>query len=340
MAAPVYFTSGAAPRLHSTQPGAADDDTSVPVILEYLNEGGANFVFKILPSSDTEALPDHLQGHLLRLRKDLPHVQSAQEHISAFDSHFKSLFPSENLVHQRTIELHHELPTAINESLRNLDRPSHRLQDFLADGEPHGLLITDMTAGDGDFLLQVKPKWLEQSPTAPSNAKRCRTCALRAQRASKKVRTATDAQATCPLELMSEDEADRQRAAQSITDSVPFRDFLVKDAQPLFKILKENQRMLDPKGALHATTSLDILDVCKAMTIRDCTLFLKLSGNTIEARLADLDLKQPEKIEQWRKVEMSLIDDGWYTNTEAPEHWAEERTCLLSRKSLPESNGP
>lgn len=331
MSAPVYFTSGAAPCLHSSQPDAADTDPATPVTLEYLNEGGANFVFKILPANGTEALPEHLQGHLLRLRKDLPHVQSAQDHISAFDSHFKPLFPSENIVHQTPVELHHELPAAINEALRNLNRPSHRLQDFLADGEPHGLLITDMTPREGDLLLQVKPKWLQQSPTAPPDAKRCRTCALRAQRASKKVRTATDAQASCPLELISDEEADRRRAAQLITNAAPFQDFLVNEAQPLLKTLKENQENFDPKGALHANTPSEILNVCKAMTIRDCTLFLKLSGSMIEARLADLDLKQPEKLEQWKKVESSLIDGGWYANTEAPEHCSEERICLLSR---------
>jgi len=38
----------------------------------------------------------------------------------------------------------------------------------------------------------------------------------------------------------------------------------------------------------------------------------------IEARLGDLDLKSSagEKAAYWRRLERSLIDEGWYTGTE------------------------
>lgn len=330
MSSSVFFAPGDTPRLHSEQPQSSDDHSKI--VLEYLNEGGANFVFRILPGDDDAQIPSNLQGHLLRLRKDLPHVPSAKEQLSAFDDYFKPLFPPESVVQQRTIDLHHDLPASINAALSQINRPSHRLQDFLADGETHGLLVTDMTPRKGELLLQVKPKWLEQSPTAPRDSKRCRTCALRAQRASKKVRTATDAQASCPLSLISNVSTERGSAAKVVADHPRFQKYLMDDAQPLLRTLRDNQRKLDNKGALHATTPDEILDLCKAMTIRDCTLFLKLTGDSIEARLADLDLKQPEKVEQWRKVEASLIEQGWYTNAEDKTHWEDEKVCLLSRQ--------
>ena len=60
-------------------------------------------------------------------------------------------------------------------------------------------------------------------------------------------------------------------------------------------------------------------------------MFLKRSGNHVEARLADLDLKQPEKLSQWKKVEQGLIDHGWYSNDEEKGVWKEEKVCLLSK---------
>jgi inositol-pentakisphosphate 2-kinase len=331
MSAPAFFTSGEAPRLHAGQP-VSKDDPSHAIRLEYLNEGGANFVFRILPTSEGNSLPSNLDGQLLRLRKDLPHVQASKQQLANYDEYFKPLFPEKHLIQHTPIELHNGLLTAINAALKDHDRPSHRLQDFLPESESHGLLVTDMTPRPDDVLLQVKPKWLSQSPTAPTDAKRCRTCALRAQRASRKVKTATDAQESCPLALISSNEADRRQTAKAVSDNARLQDYLVNEAQPLLQTLRENQLRLDPKGVLHENSVEDILDVCTAMTLRDCTLFLKLSGDSIDARLADLDMKQLNKLSQWKKVEQQLIDEGWYTNTEDKSFWTEERVCLLSRK--------
>lgn len=327
MSVSVFFTARPAPRLHSTEP-LTDYRT---LKLEYLNEGGANFVFKFLPEGDEQYLSEHLQGKLLRLRKDLPHVQSANEQLEAFNAHFKPLFPLENLIEHELIELDGGIPAVFNSALGKLNRPSHRLQDFLPQDESHGLLVTDMMPALGDVLLQVKPKWLAQSPNAPSGAKRCRTCALRAQRASQKVRTATDAQESCPLELISEKADERKRAAQAVTVDRRLQDYLTTTAQPLLQKLRESQLQLDSKGILNTSTTAEIMGVCKAMTLRDCTLFLKRSGNYVEARLADLDLKQPEKLSRWKKVEQDLTNHGWYTNSEDDVLWRQEVVCLLSR---------
>ncbi len=52
----------------------------------------------------------------------------------------------------------------------------------------------------------------------------------------------------------------------------------------------------------------------------------------IEARLGDLDLKDPEseKASYWRHTERQLIDEGWYTGTEKDSE-AEKNDCFISR---------
>lgn len=68
------------------------------------------------------------------------------------------------------------------------------------------------------------------------------------------------------------------------------------------------------------------------MTLRDCTLFVRAGEDgVIEARLGDLDFKQPEKLKRWKEAERQLIDEGWYVNTEAESLWCEETICRLSR---------
>ena len=324
MSVSVYFIADPAPRLLAGEPRTS----STKISLEYLNEGGANFVFGILPEIEGQELPSHLQGKLLRLRKDLPHVQSASEQLEAFDEHFKPLFPPENLIKLELIELDDAVPALINSAISKLNRPSNRAQDFLPVDETHGMLVTDMTPAPGDVLLQVKPKWLTQSPNAPPGAKRCRTCALRAQRASKKVRTATDAQESCPLELFSENLDERKRAAQTVTDDRPLQEYLTTQSHSLLHRLREAQLRLDSHGVLNANLcdAEGVLDLCKAMTLRDCTLFLRRGGGEVEARLADLDLKTPEKLARWKSVEMGLVEGGWYGNEDG-----KEEVCLLSR---------
>lgn len=326
MSISVFYTKQDEPKLHSEFL-----DASQEVKLEYLNEGGANFVFRIVPSVDDQELPSKLQGKLLRLRKDLPHVASAIGQLAAYNEHFKPLFQPENLVQFELIGLDEKFSTQLNAQLKGISRPHHRHHDFTPIQETYGLLVTDMTPKADDVLLQLKPKWLAQSPNAPPNAKRCRTCALRAKRASQQVRTATDAQQSCPLALISENATERERAVQGVTGDKLLQDYLTGPALHLLRKLRFCQSELDSCGVIDVEDPDAILNVCKAMTLRDCTLFLKRSGDRIEARFADLDLKLPEKISQWKKVEHSLIAEGWYANTENESSWTNEGICLLSR---------
>ena len=325
MSLAVYYNSDPAPRLSLQQslPG-------VPCRLDYLNEGGANFVFRIVSSAD-DAVDERLPNKLLRLRKALPHAHSAADQLQAYDANFKHLFPHEHLIEHELVQLEGHLPRWLNQTLPYIDRPSHRQGDRLPTEETHGMLVTDLTPRADETLLQIKPKWLAQSPNAPRGAKRCRTCALRAQRASKDIRTATDKQESCPLDLVSCDASRRHETVSGISADAELRSYLVEDAQPLLRILRDQQVSLDPRGVLHADTEEDVLNVCRAMTLRDCTLFLRRSSEGIEARLGDLDLKQPAKADRWREVENGLIEGGWYANDEADAYHMPEKICALSR---------
>jgi inositol-pentakisphosphate 2-kinase len=324
MSVTAYYTSDDVPQLSATQ-----TDEVVACKIKYLNEGGANFIFDLLPAGSE--LPKPLRGKLLRLRKDLPHVQTTTEQVCSFNDNFRPLFPPDCLVQPELVRLNSDITTALNKALGTLNRPSRRSEDCLPEDEEFGLLVTDMMPSAGRAMLEMKPKWLLQSPSAPPNAKRCRTCALRANRAAQGKCTATDKQESCPFDLVSEREDDRRRAAERITDEPALADFLIDGAQPLFAILRDQQRFLDPRGVLRVTGADGIYDVCRAMTLRDCTLFVRGGAEGIEARLGDLDFKQPGKLGRWRDVERELIDEGWYVNGEAKAVWCEERICQLSR---------
>lgn len=326
MSVTAYYTKGETPQLSTSR---TDDATACR--LEYLNEGGANFIFSILQAG-TE-VPKPLKGKLLRLRKDLPHVQTTTEQVESFNANFRPLFPPDCLVQPELARLNDGMAQALNRALDTLNRPSRRDQDFLPQDEQYGLLVTDMRPAAGKAMLEIKPKWLLQSPNAPSNAKRCRTCALRALRATLGKRTATDEQSSCPLDLVSERKEDRQRAARKATRETQLADFFADGAQLLFATLRDQQKFLDPRGVLGVSGEEEVFDLCRAMTLRDCTLFVRAGEDGIEARLGDLDFKQPEKLGRWKEVERQLIDEGWYINGEAKSLRCEETICRLSRNT-------
>lgn len=321
-----YSEDGEAPRFSTSKTRNA-----IACRLEYLNEGGANFIFAIV-KLQTE-LPPLLRGKLLRLRKDLSHVQTTAEQVKSFRDNFKTLFPADCVVQHDLVRLENGLADSLNDAIDLVIRPSHRTHHYLPQDEPFGLLVTDMMPDAGHAMLEIKPKWLLQSSNAPADAKRCRTCALRAQRAAQGKCTATDEQGSCPLDFVSEHEQDRRRAMNRATRESKLAHFLVGDAQPLLAILRDQQRFLDPHGVLRVAGADGIYNLCRAMTLRDCTLFVRSTARGIEARLGDLDFKHPEKLGRWKDIERRLIDEGWYTNAEAESMRRDETICRLSRNS-------
>lgn len=339
--------------------------------LVYLAEGAANVVYKIRslpldPSTSADlhferygpntpppteieplTLDPHLEGKLVRLRKKTSSPTSVAESQNHFEDTIKPLFPPQNLVQQILFRPSTDLLKDCNAALREMEttgtRPAKRHAVYLAEDEPHGMLVTDMSCDNNDDdsfnkrqLFEFKPKWLAQSPTAPPDSKRCRTCALRAMKKGSK-------QGLCPLHLLNEDNVTtavcrimrldpphphpQQQQQQEETDygggsseemevlRGRIRDFFLTD--PLLSRLRNLQMDSDPVGVLNAAA--DDPGVRAAMTLRDCTLFIRVGAEegSVEARLGDLDLKSGEgKVGYWRGLERRLVEGGWYTATE------------------------
>lgn len=332
------------------------------VQLVYLAEGAANVVYRIrsLPldpstSADlnfesygpntpppTEMEPlrmdPRLEGNLVRLRKETSATTPVAESQRHFENSIKPLFPSENLVQQILFQPSKDILKDCNARLREMEktgaRPAKRHGVYLAEDEMYGMLVTDMSCNDDSFkFFEFKPKWLAQSPSAPPKSKRCRTCALRAMKKGARP-------GLCPLDLMDKerivtavcrimglDPRRRQDHSSSQMEMLGrIRDFLVKN--PLLRRLRQLQIDKDPNGVLKANVASP--DFLAAMTLRDCTLYLKVGPSSIGARLGDLDLKTGKgKAEYWRGLERQLTEGGWYTATEKGNP-AGENPCQLA----------
>jgi inositol-pentakisphosphate 2-kinase len=159
----------------------------------------------------------------------------------------------------------------------------------------------------------------------------------------------------CPLDLLSTDIRDVTRASEVLLQGSKINTFVFAhwlQQTPLLRRLREIQLEKDSNGVLLADTNDENFRV--AMTLRDCTFFVRFpirprmidlfeaaikdpqipnpnwEDLEIEARLGDLDLKSAEKAEYWESIETSLIDDGWYTGTEK-EELRQPVSCFISR---------
>lgn len=234
-----------------------------------------------------------LEGQLLRLRKSNPAALPIIECQKFFESVIRQVCADETLVEQTLFRPSPGLIRVLNQQLRLMEkyglRPLKRHGVFLAEDEIYGMLVTDMTCGKGndDTSVEFKPKWLAQSPSGPMGAKRCRTCALRAMRLSKQAPAGVLRHIKsefCPLSLISADQSRVAMAADVIlglpgskrkdenTTRRGLIDFLLGTS--LLRRLKDLQMKLDPHGVLSADVSGK--DFLTAMTLRDCTLFLKV----------------------------------------------------------------
>lgn len=272
------------------------------VQLVYLAEGGANVIYRFVrtpvltkkdpkkplspPAHDPDRchLPAQLKGKLLRLRKETAADISYTEIIRNFDSIIRPLFNPEELVDQTLIRLPEGLLTSYNEQLRTAElngaRPKKRHGSYLCLHEPFGLLITDMTtAGDlGASLAELKPKWLNQSPSAPATAHRCRTCALRDMKnCESQIQGLKKQRSFCPLDLVSEQYENVLRATGLIKGC--------KDRSRLARILYRNPTLQRLQSLQKTERDVGLQgpaaqsrEMSLAMTLRDCTMFIKVSA--------------------------------------------------------------
>ena len=217
-----YFTSAAPHTEHFLITKTPSGERAQPISLEYLNEGNANIIYRIKSLEQDTHLADPLRGKLLRLRKEKSFIRPTEEQYAAYTRHFVPLFQADDLIEQNLVRIDESITSSLNDSLSRLEkrgkRSASRLGDVLATREEYGLLMTDMTAQSGEVQFELKPKWLVQSPDAPSGAVRCRTCALRARRnaARSTYDSASDATLFCPLGLVSSDLAERRRVFEAI----------------------------------------------------------------------------------------------------------------------------
>lgn len=370
--------AGSSTAASSTGPGdGAEEDLYKGSIIDSRRSGA---------STTARGNRPRFQNRVLRLRKSVsagvPIAISARSHREVF----QPLFPPGSLLDQDLVRMPSTIISSCNvrlrEDERSGERPDKRHGVYLAEDEAYGILLTDMTPGierDGlrdaceqdagsaldtgdsqrtrrrrlrrrEVLVEFKPKWLVQSPSAPAGATRCRTCALRAQRNATRRRMGQQPERSfCPLGLVSADMARVDRAVRGIfdqnrrqqrqrqrrrrdvsklPDALPdesLQELVVRflHRHPLLLRLKQLQVGLDKRGPAQVDlmpssfsssssslssqsglatassrgvvgaatgTEMNALerDFLMAMTLRDCTVFLKVSGIALLPERRDL----------------------------------------------------
>ena len=284
-----YLAEGAANVVYRIRPPDMTSDPSTAADLQF-----ENYEYDSDTPLPTEISPlqldPRLKGKLVRLRKHLPHAMPVEDSQRHFETIIRPLFSDENLIESELFQMSPSLLKDCNSKLRKMEksdiRPAKRWGVYLTESPRYGCLITDMTwlVDDKTVSLEFKPKWLVQSPTAPAGSKRCRSCALRAmKKAGCTNQPETSNAGSCPLNLMSSDktkikifldyvmESNSKRPSQDVQRRLI--DFLYQNT--LLERVKRLQMDLDPHGVFKA--DLMSSDFLAAMTLRDCSLFLRVS---------------------------------------------------------------
>lgn len=353
------------------------------VSFQSLNEGAANAVFSVQPHQNINnasgflfvavrdsgktatAIPSKLVlDKVLRVSKGLPKSLKSEVIVDGFMADVRPLFvsPRTSTGTSQTLEeidldqhLMAHLPIVLfDEGMSALTSLVPAIQP-LSGAAQFGILLPNMSTKPGqNITFEIKPKWLAQSPAAPPDAIRCRTCALQFSRGK-----GTPDDYICPLRLSNEGSiangdiahirrwatsallvqlqtnADAQLPQGVALDALVglvVTYFTTGDGRKLLLHLKKLQATLDSEGILQrfARPRDDfrfVYDLRLAMTLRDCSLFVvvPVHDGEVTSNLADLDFKSAEKIDDWRDKEATLVDEGWYTNN--PEA---HDVCLLA----------
>lgn len=178
-------------------------------------------------------------------------------------------------------------------------------------------------------LFEFKPKWLNQSPSAPAGAIRCRQCAMELYNFIRdpKLTRSTPNSKPCPMVL------DNAAAPMEINSPYRIAPELAKANRPMLAAsiaaaanhrviadLRKVQALADPNGPLKAVRDDPMFNF--AMTIRDCTCFVQIYPDKkhpgpegpLRLRLGDFDSKDTTlKFDRWQEAERSLISSGCYT---------------------------
>ncbi|KAF4976688.1 hypothetical protein FZEAL_6687 [Fusarium zealandicum] len=303
--------------------------------VKLIGEGAANVVFELaLPEGFPRA--HEFKGWLLRVAKAPANGQPARfNYVKQQEFYAKSITPylKAHAIKQQLVVLRHtNIIPQLNAFLRSVD---HERKDkfrgsFISESN-WGLLVEDMRISDpgNSILIEFKPKWLNQSPSAPSGAIRCRQCAmelfnfLRDPNPSRQV----PERKPCPLTLANPDAPDTISSPfrfapklASMSDNKLVRELLKKTANhQVIRDLRALQNLADSNGPLRAEKNDPMFSL--AMTVRDCTCFVQMNlgpdvppKQRLRLRLGDFDLKDTEiKFRRWTSAERDLIDSACYT---------------------------
>ncbi|KAJ2899600.1 inositol-pentakisphosphate 2-kinase [Zalerion maritima] len=323
-------------------------------IARFVGEGAANVVFELTFPDPSSQNTQEFRGYLLRVPKAGKNTYTYPELQSYWEHDIVPIFGRDWLVEQRLVDLTvSDIIPHLNKVLTAEDerkpKPKRRV-DFIGgrvDNVKYGMLVEDMRKkSPTDFVIEFKPKWLTQSPSAPADAKRCRTCAREALRQHKDNKGGMR-RTFCPLDLLrSEYDPKAQEAlcAALVPELDPFSTqfHLFSEwlrTNQLLKTLARVQQESDRHGTLRKENHDPNFEL--AMALRDCSCFIRIPGaaecangngvaarRVVEAKLGDVDKKNWEKkLGYWRELEEDLCQ-GYYRGTEKPR----QRTkCQLER---------
>ncbi|KAI0969374.1 inositol-pentakisphosphate 2-kinase-domain-containing protein [Xylaria arbuscula] len=302
------------------------------VKFEYVAEGRANAVFSVRESEDPVAPKGRFEGTLLRVPKATLGVTPCDyETLQDFhEGQVEERVGRQHLVPQVLIQISAAVADILHTKRGKTDKSEIKAG--------YAMLIQDMSTSPGYSVLEFKPKWLAQSPIAPSDAQRCRTCAREAFRNNQKLaKRRAISVPICPLGLVHEnpsivmDTIRRLAPGWTERDCKRLSDAFEKSC--ILKRLRELQTKGDPAQALLNNPSDPEFGL--AMTLRDCSCYVRMPTDVdsdVEIKLADVDKKNwREKQIYWRETHRNLVDNGWYTCEEQVDTPILTQ-CVLSRQ--------
>lgn len=273
---------------------------------DYLTEGNANVIFRY-----TGERVDLLDS-VIRIRKQtnqssLITVEKRQQYLS--DAVLPALQEARNYVLiGQAIKIDPDFFVSCNEKLQFSQhiRPAKYRYSQIFLQETHVVVLPYLKPSKDEMLLEFKPKWLAQSPNAPTDAELCRTCALRAMRSNGLV-----LEGFCPLDLASASPARVMQAMSAVNKEMSWC-LAVPAMSRITAFLLENRLILDLRDAQIRAAN----DLSLCMTLRDCSLYLlmnKTSQEVVGAWIADFDQKDIlAKQSYWTSIEHKLSSEGWY----------------------------
>ncbi|GAP89696.1 putative inositol-pentakisphosphate 2-kinase [Rosellinia necatrix] len=307
------------------------------VDFRYVAEGRANVVFSIWelegPAAPSKGRSKgRFEGTLLRVPKVTPDVTPCDyETLQRFhEGQVEGRVGRQHLVPQALIKISAEVADVLRSKRNRTDE-----SDIRAGG---AMLIQDMSVSPGYSVLEFKPKWLAQSPIAPPDARRCRTCAREGFRNHQKQAQGQPVSVpVCPLGLVHEDPVivmdTIRRLAPEWTGADQRRLSDAFDRSGILKRLRELQTTGDPDRELLDNPSDPAFGL--AMTLRDCSCYVRMPTDTtkdVEIKLADVDKKNwEEKQTYWQESHQNLIENGWYTCEERLDSPPIVTKCVLDQ---------